>query len=240
MYFFSDIFIVYNEKLSMKGIYYMKILVADDDERILRLLKDYLTFNGYEVLIAEDGKKALEIFKENKVELVLLDIMMPEYDGWIVCKEIRKVSDVPIIILTAKDSDLDELFGFDIGADHYISKPFNIELLMARIKRLLNNKGTNKDILKFNDIEVELSKHLVKIDNEKVDLNPKEYELIVYFIKNKDIVLSRETLLRTIWGDEYFGDTRTVDTHINRLRNKLGKASLYLKTIRGFGYKLGE
>lgn len=220
----------------------MKILVADDDERILRLIKDFLVHHGYEVELATDGEQALEVFRNNTFDLVILDVMMPIYDGWIVCKEIRKISEVPIIILTAKDSDLDELFGFEIGADDYISKPFNIALLMARIKRLLKVRENTNDsnVIKFKNIEIDTEKHLVKIDRCNVDLSPKEYELLVYFTKNIDKVISRETLLRIVWGGEYFGDTRTVDTHINRLRNKLGEYSNFLKTVRSFGYKFGE
>lgn len=220
----------------------MKILVADDDERILRLIKDFLVHHGYEVELATDGEQALEVFRNNTFNLVILDVMMPIYDGWIVCKEIRKISEVPIIILTAKYSDLDELFGFEIGADDYISKPFNIALLMARIKRLLKVRENTNDsnVIKFKNIEIDTEKHLVKIDRCNVDLSPKEYELLVYFTKNIDKVISRETLLRIVWGGEYFGDTRTVDTHINRLRNKLGEYSNFLKTVRSFGYKFGE
>lgn len=221
----------------------MKILIADDDERILRLLSDYLSFNKYNVLTAKDGEEALTIFKHETIDLVILDVMMPIYDGWIVCKEIRKSSEVPIIMLTAKDSDLDELFGFDIGADDYISKPFNITLLLARIKRLLKSKATtNNDAktLKYKGIEILQDNHVVKINNEVIELNPKEFDLLVYFIKNANIVLSRDSLLKHIWGADYFGDTRTVDTHINRLRNKLGLYSASLRTVRGFGYKLGE
>lgn len=220
----------------------MKILIADDDERISRLINDFLTHGGYEVKIANDGEEALNLFKTFDFDLIILDVMMPVYDGWIVCKEIRKTSNVPIIMLTAKDSDLDELFGFEIGADDYMSKPFNIALLMARIKRLLKDKDNliSKSIMTFKNITIDTEKHLVTIDNNNVELSPKEYELLVYFINNVSKVISRETLLRIIWGGEYFGDTRTVDTHINRLRNKLGDSSIYLKTVRSFGYKFGE
>lgn len=220
----------------------MKILIADDDERISRLINDFLTHGGYEVKIANDGEEALNLFKTYDFDLIILDVMMPVYDGWIVCKEIRKTSNVPIIMLTAKDSDLDELFGFEIGADDYMAKPFNIALLMARVKRLLKDKdaGISKSLMTFKNITIDVEKHLVTIDNNNVDLSPKEYELLVYFINNVSKVISRETLLRIIWGGEYFGDTRTVDTHINRLRNKLGDSSIYLKTVRSFGYKFGE
>ncbi|WP_195986430.1 response regulator transcription factor [Clostridium sp. D53t1_180928_C8] len=221
----------------------MKILVADDDERILRLLSDYLSFNNYEVIKATDGKEALEIFNSNNIDLIILDVMMPIYDGWIVCKEIRKKSNVPIIMLTAKDSDLDQLFGFDIGADDYVSKPFNIDLLLARVKRLLKTNSISEIESKnlfFKGIKIDEEKHLVNIDDKNIDLSPKEYDLILYFMKNLNKAIHRETLLNVIWGNEYFGDTRTVDTHINRLRNKLGSYAIYLKTVRSFGYKLGE
>lgn len=220
----------------------MKILIADDDERILRLLSDYLSFNKFQVITATDGAKALEAFQTENIDLVILDVMMPIYDGWIVCKEIRKISKVPIIMLTAKDSDLDQLFGFDIGTDDYVAKPFNIALLLARVKRLLKNRECDKESngLVFKGIELNEENHIVKIHNEVVELSPKEYELLVYFMKNINRVIGRESLLRVVWGGEYFGDTRTVDTHINRLRNKLGGYASDLKTVRGFGYKLGE
>jgi len=217
----------------------MKILVADDDERILRLIADYLTFNKFEVVTAKDGKLGLENF-DDTIDLVILDVMMPIYDGWIVCKEIRKISEVPIIILTAKDSDLDELFAFDIGVDDYVSKPFNIALLLARVNRLLKSKIIKAGSIVFKGIEVNEESHMVKIDGKEKELNPKEYELLLYFVKNVNKVISRETLLRVIWDEDYFGDTRTVDTHISRLRNKLEDYNKYLKTIRGFGYKFGE
>ncbi|UZP04746.1 response regulator transcription factor [Clostridium botulinum] len=220
----------------------MRILVADDDERILRLLSDYLEFNKFQVTTVTDGEQAIEAFKNEEYNLVILDVMMPVYDGWIVCKEIRKKSNVPIIMLTAKDSDLDQLFAFDIGVDDYVSKPFNIALLLARVKRLLKTDDVlaKPNILQFKEIQVDEEQHLVKIGNNIIQLNPKEYEMLVYFIKNVNRVINRETLLRAIWGGEYFGDTRTVDTHINRLRNKLGNYSMYLRTVRSFGYKLGE
>ena len=220
----------------------MRILVADDDERILRLLSDYLEFNKFKVTAVTDGEQAIEAFKNDEYNLVILDVMMPVYDGWIVCKEIRKKSNVPIVMLTAKDSDLDQLFAFDIGVDDYVSKPFNIALLLARVKRLLKTDEAlvKSNILQFKEIQVDEEQHLVKIENNIIQLNPKEYEMLVYFIKNVNRVINRETLLRVIWGGEYFGDTRTVDTHINRLRNKLGIYSIYLRTVRSFGYKLGE
>lgn len=220
----------------------MKLLVADDDERILRLIADYFKHYNYQVTVAMDGGQALEAFNREDFDLVILDVMMPIYDGWIVCKEIRKKTNVPVIILTARDSDLDELFGFEIGADDYVSKPFNLALLLARVKRLLKRGEVKEDLNMtiYKEFSIEEDKHIATFKGVELDLNPKEYELLIYFINNKDKVISRETLLRVVWGDEYYGDTRTVDTHINRLRNKLGEGANYLKTIRGFGYKLGE
>lgn len=218
------------------------ILIADDDERILRMLKDFLSFNGFKVITASDGKQALETFDENEIELILLDVMMPVYDGWIVCREIRKKSNVPIIMLTAKDSDMDQLFAFDMGVDDYVSKPFNVSLLLARMKRLLKNATVPQSDgkLRFKDIEVDTIQHSIRIAGVSKEFSPKEFELIEYFIRNKNKVISREVLFKVIWEGEYYGDTRTVDTHINRLRNKLGESASYLKTVRGFGYKLEE
>lgn len=222
----------------------VNILVAEDDTRILRLISDFLKNENYNVYTAKDGQEALEIFDKEDISLVVLDIMMPIYDGWYVCREIRKNSKVPILILTAKDSDLDELFGFDIGADEYMSKPFNPKLLMARIKNLLkrveaDNIENNTEYLCYEDICINLDNKTMKIKDEEIELKPKEYDLIVLFINNKERVFEREKLLDTVWGYDYIGDSRTVDTHINRLRNKLGKKSYLLKTIRGFGYKFG-
>ena len=223
----------------------INILVAEDDIRILRLISDFLRKEDYNVYTAKDGQEALEIFDKEEISLVVLDIMMPIYDGWHVCKEIRKKSNVPILILTAKDSDLDELFGFDIGADEYISKPFNPKLLVVRIKKLLkrlevlNSEIKDEHTLIYEDISINLDTKLMKIDNEYIELKPKEYDLIVLFIKNKGRIFERDNLLDLVWGYDYIGDPRTLDTHINRLRNKLGFKSHLVKTIRGFGYKFG-
>lgn len=223
----------------------INILVAEDDIRILRLITDFLKKENYNVYTAKDGQEALAIFNKEEISLVVLDIMMPIYDGWHVCKQIRKKSNVPILILTAKDSDLDELFGFDIGANEYISKPFNPNLLIARIKNLLkrleipNNEIKDEHTLTYEDISINLDTKLMKIDNEYIELKPKEYDLIVLFIKNKGRIFERDNLLDLVWGYDYIGDPRTLDTHINRLRNKLGSKSQLLKTIRGFGYKFG-
>ena len=223
----------------------INILVAEDDMRILRLISDFLKKEDYNIYTAKNGKEALEIFDKEDISLVVLDIMMPIYDGWHVCKEIRKKSNVPILILTAKDSDLDELFGFDIGADEYIYKPFNPNLLIARIKNLLkrlevpSNEVRDEHTLTYEDISINLDTKLMKIDNEYIELKPKEYDLIVLFLKNKGRTFERDNLLDLVWGYDYIGDPRTLDTHINRLRNKLGSKSHLLKTIRGFGYKFG-
>ena len=222
----------------------INILVAEDDLRILRLISDFLKKDNYKVHTATNGQEALDIFYKEEISLVILDIMMPIYDGWHVCKEIRKKSDIPILILTAKDSDTDELFGFDVGADEYISKPFNPILLLARVKNLLKrfehqNDKKEANILTYEDISVDLDTKLLKINNENIELKPKEYDLIVLFIKNKERIFERENLLDLVWGYDYLGDPRTLDTHINRLRNKLGEKSYLLKTIRGFGYKFG-
>lgn len=220
----------------------LNILVAEDDLRILRLISDFLKNDNYNVYQAANGKEALDIFKKEKISLVILDIMMPIYDGWHVCKEIRKESDIPILILTAKDSDSDELFGFDSGADEYISKPFNPVLLLARVKNLLKRVEVQKqktNLLNYEDISLDMDNKLMIINNETIELKPKEYDLIVLFIKNKGRLFERENLLDLVWGYDYLGDPRTLDTHINRLRNKLGEKSYLLKTVRGFGYKFG-
>lgn len=220
----------------------LNILVAEDDLRILRLISDFLKNDNYNVYQATNGKEALDIFKKEKISLVILDIMMPIYDGWHVCKEIRKESDIPILILTAKDSDSDELFGFDSGADEYISKPFNPVLLLARVKNLLKRVEVQKqktNLLNYEDISLDMDNKLMIINNETIELKPKEYDLIVLFIKNKGRLFERENLLDLVWGYDYLGDPRTLDTHINRLRNKLGEKSYLLKTVRGFGYKFG-
>ena len=222
----------------------MKILIADDDERILRLISDYLKYNHFDVACASNGADALELFKKETFNLVILDIMMPIYDGWIVCKEIRKTSAIPVIILTAKDSDLDELFGFEIGADDYLSKPFNMELLLARVKRLLKTHGSRlpseSGLIKVGALEVDVERHVVKIKSEHIELSPKEFDLLVYLIQHKSRVLTRDMLIEQVWGDEFIGETRTVDTHMTRLRNKLKEGAIYIKTVRGYGYKFDE
>ncbi|MFI3209563.1 MAG: response regulator transcription factor [Peptostreptococcaceae bacterium] len=214
----------------------MNILLAEDDQKISRLISDFLKINGYNVLVVDNGQKAIELFEDNDINLCILDVMMPFVDGWEVCKFVKKNSDVPVLMLTAKDKDVDELFGFDIGCDEYMSKPFNINLLLARVKNL--TKRFESKSIKFNGIEIDKTSHIVKIDNEEINLTPKEFELLELFMENINNTFSRDYLLETVWGYDYEGDERTVDTHITRLRKKLQNKSEYLKTIRGYGYKL--
>lgn len=217
------------------------ILIVDDEERIRNLLAIYLKKEQYNILQAENGYEAISIFNKNIVDLIILDVMMPIMDGWEVCKEIRKTSNVPIIILTAKSQEDDELLGFELGTDHYITKPFVPKLLVAKVKAIirrinstevsLNNKNS------FDGLVVDNLSHTVTVDNSEINLSPKEFELLNYFILNKRIVLSREKILDSLWGIDYFGDLRTVDTVIKRLREKLGEKSYLISTIRGTGYK---
>lgn len=215
----------------------MNILVADDDIKILRLISDFLKHENYNIFEAHDGQEALDIFNKEEISLLILDVMMPRIDGWEVCRQIREKSDVPILILTAKDTDTDELFGFDIGANEYISKPFNPMLLVARVKNLLSRFYVSKDVLSYSGIVLDKSSHNIKIDDDFVELTPKEFELLKLFLENISKTFKREYLLDYVWGYDYVGDERTVDTHITRLRKKLGQKSDLLKTVRGFGYK---
>ncbi|SHH61634.1 DNA-binding response regulator, OmpR family, contains REC and winged-helix (wHTH) domain [Caloranaerobacter azorensis DSM 13643] len=218
----------------------IKILIVEDEDRMRRLIRDYLKKEGYTVIEAEDGKLALEKFFNDDIDLVILDIMLPEYDGWTVMREIRKKSNVPIIILTARSEESDELFGFELGADEYVTKPFSPKVLVARVKALLrrSNIFSEKDILKIGSLELDLNGHRVFNDGIEIKLTPKEYELLVYMAKNKGKALSRETILNGVWGYDYYGDLRTVDTHIKRLRLKLKGNSDIIETVRGVGYRL--
>ncbi|QIB27774.1 response regulator transcription factor [Caloranaerobacter azorensis] len=218
----------------------VKILIVEDEDRMRRLIRDYLKKEGYTVIEAEDGKLALEKFFNDDIDLVILDIMLPEYDGWTVMREIRKKSNVPIIILTARSEESDELFGFELGADEYVTKPFSPKVLVARVKALLrrSNIFSEKDILKIGSLELDLNGHRVFNDGIEIKLTPKEYELLVYMAKNKGKALSRETILNGVWGYDYYGDLRTVDTHIKRLRLKLNGNSDIIETVRGVGYRL--
>ena len=219
----------------------LKILVVDDESRMRKLVKDFLVKKEYLVVEAEDGEKALEIFfSDNTISLVILDVMMPNMDGWQVCKEIRKVSKVPIIMLTAKSEESDELLGFELGVDEYITKPFSPKILVARVDAILRraNKLTADGIITVGNIEINKLAHQVRVKGEIVELSFKEFELLVYFVENKGIALSRENILNAVWNYDYFGDARTIDTHVKKLRAKLTSEADYIKTIWGFGYKL--
>jgi two-component system response regulator ResD len=216
-----------------------KILMADDEARMRKLVSDFLKKEGYEVVEAEDGKQALQLFNEtDDFKLVILDVMMPGYDGWAVCREIRKNSTVPIIMLTARGEENDELFGFDLGADEYITKPFSPMILVARVQALIRRVGNGaKSTKTYNGLEIDESGRVVRINGEKIELSPKEYELLIYLTVNEGIALSREQILNSVWDYDYFGDARTVDTHIKKLRLKLGEKAEYIQTVRSLGYK---
>jgi two-component system, OmpR family, response regulator ResD len=217
------------------------ILIVDDEERIRNLVSIYLRKEKYNILQAENGSEAINIFNKNKVDLIILDVMMPIMDGWDVCKEIRKTSNTPVIMLTAKSEEDDELLGFELGTDHYITKPFVPKLLVAKVKAILRRSHNTEVIINdeniYDGLVVDNISHEVTVDNIEINLSPKEFELLNYFILNKKIVLSREKILDALWGIDYFGDLRTVDTVIKRLREKLGEKSYLIATIRGTGYK---
>ncbi len=218
----------------------LKILVVDDESRMRKLVRDFLVKRNYEVVEAEDGSQALDIFfEQNDIALVLLDIMMPKVDGWQVCREIREYSKVPIIMLTAKSDEKDELQGFELGVDEYISKPFSPKILVARVEALLRrvNAYNTEDTLEIKGIIVDKSAHTVSIEGKSVDLSFKEFELLTYFMENAGIALSREKILNNVWNYDYFGDARTIDTHVKKLRSKMGEKGNYIKTIWGMGYK---
>ena len=216
------------------------ILIVDDEQRMRKLIKDFLVANGFSILEAEDGEKALEIFEENrnKISLILLDVMMPKLDGWSVLRQIRQDSKVPIIMLTARGEEQDELFGFELGVDEYISKPFSPKILVARVEAILKraNKDT-KQIIECSGIEIDKEGRTVKVDGKQIELSLREYELLVYLVENKGIALSRDKILNNVWNYDYYGDSRTIDSHIKKIRHKLGKKGKYIKTIRGIGYK---
>ncbi|MBQ8262303.1 MAG: response regulator transcription factor [Lachnospiraceae bacterium] len=220
-----------------------KILVVDDESRMRKLVKDFLLKSNYEVLEAEDGNRAMELFFEDKeIALIVLDVMMPGMDGWEVCKEIRKSSKVPIIMLTARGDERDELLGFQLGVDEYISKPFSAKILVARIEAILRRTMPNagSDLLEAGGIVIDKAAHIVKIEDEVIELSFKEFELLTYFVENRGIALSREKILNNVWNYDYFGDARTIDTHVKKLRSKLGEKGNLIQTIWGLGYKLSE
>ena len=217
----------------------LKILVVDDESRMRKLVSDFLTKKNYEVLEASDGEMAVDTFFSQKdIALIILDVMMPKMDGWQVCREIRQYSKVPIIMLTAKSDEKDELLGFELGVDEYISKPFSPKILVARVDAVLRRANAmEEDTINIGGIEVDKSAHQVRIDGTPIDLSVKEFELLTYFINNKGVALSRERILNNVWNYDYFGDARTIDTHVKKLRSKLGEKGNYIKTIWGMGYK---
>ena len=218
----------------------LKILVVDDESRMRKLVRDFLVKNNFEVLEAEDGQRALDIFFEEKdIALIILDVMMPKLDGWEVCKEIRSYSKVPIIMLTAKAEERDELQGFELGVDEYIAKPFSPKILVARVDAILRrtNQLSSDDILEAGGIVINKAAHSVTIDGASIELSYKEFELLTYFLENRGIALSREKILNNVWNYDYFGDARTIDTHVKKLRGKMGEKGDYIKTIWGMGYK---
>ena len=221
----------------MDGAY---ILVVDDESRMRKLLKDFLLQKGYQIFEAEDGEKAIEVFEENrnKIKLILLDVMMPKLDGWSVLRKIRQESNLPVIMLTARGEEQDELFGFELGVDEYISKPFSPKILVARVEAILKRVyGDTKKIKDYDGITIDQEGRTVKVDGKPIDLSLREYELLKYLLDNENIALSRDKILNNVWNYDYYGDSRTIDSHIKKIRHKLGKKGKYIETVRGIGYK---
>ena len=218
----------------------LKILVVDDESRMRKLVKDFLTKKNFQVLEAGNGEEAMDIFYEEKdIALIILDVMMPKMDGREVCREIRKNSKVPIIMLTARSDERDELLGFDLGVDEYISKPFSPKILVARVEAILRRTGQNnpEDVISAGGIVIDKAAHLATVDGKPMELSFKEFELLTYFLENQGIALSREKILNSVWNYDYFGDARTIDTHVKNLRSKMGDKGEYIKTVWGMGYK---
>ena len=216
------------------------VLIVDDESRMRKLIKDFLAQKGYGILEASDGEEALQVFEENqnKINLILLDVMMPKLDGWSVLRQIRQNSKVPIIMLTARGEEQDELFGFELGVDEYISKPFSPKILVARVEAIL--KRTNPEAKKIKDyggIVIDPEGRTVTVDGKEIELSLREYELLKYLVDNENIALSRDKILNNVWNYDYYGDSRTIDSHIKKIRHKLGKKGKYIETIRGVGYK---
>lgn len=219
----------------------IKILVVDDEYRMRKLVGDFLIKSGYVVIEASNGNEAMDKFYENKdIALIILDVMMPQMDGWEVCRELRAVSKVPIIMLTARGDEKDELKGFDLGVDEYITKPFSPKILVARVEAILRRSQNKEEdnILEFAGIHLDKNARMLMIDGENIELSYKEFELLTYFMENKGIALSREKILNNVWNYDYFGDARTIDTHVKKLRSKMGEKGNLIKTIWGLGYKL--
>ncbi len=216
------------------------ILIVDDESRMRKLIKDFLKVKGYQILEAADGEEALKIFEEqgNNINLILLDVMMPKLDGWSVLRQIRQTSDVPIIMLTARGEEQDELFGFELGVDEYISKPFSPKILVARVEAILKRlQVKEKEVKDYGGIVINPEGRTVEVDSKKIDLSLREYELLKYLVDNNGIALSRDKILNNVWNYDYYGDSRTIDSHIKKIRHKLGKKGKYIHTMRGVGYK---
>jgi DNA-binding response OmpR family regulator len=218
-----------------------KLLVVDDEQKIREVIREYSEFNGYEITEAEDGMTAVGLCKLNDYDLIIMDIMMPKLDGFSACKEIKKIKDIPIIMLSARSEEYDKLFGFELGIDDYVIKPFSPKELMARVNAVLARRikpsQITAEILEFDGLVINIPGRIVTVDGEKIELTPKEYDLLFYLVNNKNIALSRDKLLSDIWGYDFFGDDRTIDTHIKNLRNNLGPYRDYIVTLRGVGYK---
>ena len=218
----------------------LKVLVVDDESRMRKLVRDFLVRKNYQVLEAGDGEEAMDIFYNDKdIALIILDVMMPKMDGWEVCREIRRNSKVPIIMLTARGDERDELLGFELGVDEYISKPFSPKILVARVEAILRRTGQNSsdEIIRAGGIQIDKAAHLASVDGKPMELSFKEFELLTYFLENAGIALSREKILNSVWNYDYFGDARTIDTHVKKLRSKMGDKGEYIKTVWGMGYK---
>ncbi len=216
-----------------------KILIVDDEARMRKIIKDFLSTKDFEVIEAEDGQKALDLFSmHNDINLIILDVMMPVLDGWATLREIRKTSNIPIIMLTARGEERDELFGFELGVDEYISKPFSPKILVARVEALLKRCfPESNDIKEFDGIKIDKIAHQVSVDGKEIDMSMKEFELLVFLTDNIGVALSREKILNSVWNYDYFGDSRTIDSHIKKVRKKLGKKGQHIETVRGLGYK---
>lgn len=238
-HFFHNYVVVYALK-EVERMEKLKILVVDDESRMRKLVRDFLVKQNFEVLEAGDGEAALDIFYSDKnIALIILDVMMPKMNGWEVCKEVRENSKVPIIMLTAKGDESDELMGFDLGVDEYISKPFSPRILVARVEAILrrSNKLADGQVVDVGGIHIDKAAHLVTVDGNRIELSYKEFELLSYFVQNQGIALSREKILNNVWNYDYFGDARTIDTHVKKLRSKMGAKGEFIKTIWGMGYK---
>jgi len=216
------------------------VLVVDDESRMRKLIKDFLKQKEYNVLEAKDGEEALDIFQlnKNKIDLILLDVMMPKLDGWSVLRQVRQMSKVPVIMLTARGEEQDELFGFELGVDEYISKPFSPKILVARVQAILNRVKRNENNVKdFGGISIDSAGRTVSVDGKQVEFSLREYELLKYLVENEKIALSRDKILNNVWNYDYYGDSRTIDSHIKKIRHKLGRKGKYIETVRGIGYK---